>query len=377
MQIERLSALCFRNLAELRIEPHPRFTILEGDNGQGKTNVLEAIAVLATLRSFRAGRLGECVAFGAEKAQIGCRVHGRGAHLDLGVEIAGNRSRVFVDGKAVRRSSEALGALAAVVFTSADLLLPHGEPAARRRWLDRAIFQHRPAYLGELHRYDKAVASRNALLRDADAPGFDLRALDAYDGLLAQAGARISAARDAFCGELSRRVSEEFGAFAAPGLHAALRYDAHDPGIEPGQDAAAREAALLRRLGERRRLDLRRGTTSVGPHRDDIGMLLDGRSAREHASQGQSRALVLATKIAEIRSLEAVLGEPPLLLMDDVSSELDRARNAALMHHLDAFGGQVFLTTTDASYIQLTAPRGVWRVGTGRLTPSLALERIG
>lgn len=377
MRIERLSALCFRNLAELRIEPHPRFTILEGDNGQGKTNVLEAIAVLATLRSFRTAKLGDCVAFAQEKAQIGCRVYGRGAHLDLGVEIAGNRSRVFVDGKAVRRSSEALGALAAVIFTSADLLLPHGEPAARRRWLDRAIFQHNAGYLGELRRYDKAVASRNALLRDSDQPGFDLRALDAYDALLAEAGARVSATRDDFCAQLSRRVGEEFAAFAAPGLAAELRYEAHDPGITTGSPAAERQQALLRRLGERRRLDLRRGTTSVGPHRDDVAMLLDGRLARDHASQGQSRALVLAAKIAEIRSLEAALGEPPLLLMDDVSSELDRARNAALMHHLDAFGGQVFLTTTDASYIQLTAPRGVWRVSAGRLAPSLALTRAG
>lgn len=377
MRIERLHALQFRNLTELRVEPHPRFTILEGDNGQGKTNVLEAVAVLATLRSFRTARLGECVAFEAELAQIGCRVHGRGAHLDLGVEVAGNRSRVFVDGKPVRRSSEALGALAAVIFTAADLQLPHGDPATRRRWLDRAIFGHQPGYLQELRRYDKAVASRNALLRAADAPDFDARALDAYDAVLAEAGARVSATRDAFASELSTLVSLEFRAFAAPGLRASLRYEPHDPGIEAGMDVAGRVAALQRRLAERRRLDLRRGTTSVGPHRDDVAMLLDGRQAREHASQGQSRALVLATKIAEIRSLEAALGEPPVLLMDDVSSELDRARNAALMHHLDAFGGQVFLTTTDASYIQLTAPRGVWRVSAGHLQPQLALERTG
>jgi DNA replication and repair protein RecF len=368
VRIDRLVTERFRNLDAVVLRPHARFTIFEGANGQGKSNLLEAIAVLANLRSFRSSKLGDCVAFGQDSAQVGGRVHGRGVTLDLGVEIAGGRSRVFVDGKPVRRTSEALGSLVAVLFSAVDLGLPIGEPSARRRWLDRAIYHHHPLYLQELRRYDKALASRNALLRDADRGRLDERALDAFDAQCAAAGGVISARRQAFCLSLSERVAAEFAAFAAPGLRAALAYAPQDSTWNSALSPSARGERLAEQLRASRKVDLRRGTTTVGPQRDDVAMLLDGRLAREHASQGQCRALVLALKTAEIRSLEETLGEPPVLLMDDVSSELDRERNAALMHHLDAFGGQVFLTTTDASYIQLTAPRDVVHVAGGRLT---------
>ncbi len=368
MRIDRLVTERFRNLESVVLRPHARFTIFEGDNGQGKSNLLEAIAVLANLRSFRTSKLNDCIAFGAESAQLGGRVYGRGVGFDLGVELVAGRSRVFVDGKAVRRTSEVLGSLVAVLFSVADLSLPSGEPAARRRWLDRTIFHHQPEYLQDLRRYEKALASRNMLLRGGAQPGFDVRALDAFDGQCAAAGGAVMARREAFCAALSLRIAAEFSEFAAPGLEAALRYLPYDNEASADTDADGRAARLLQQLAAVRRNDLRRGTTSVGPHRDDIAMLLNQRPAREHASQGQCRALVLALKIAEIRSLEATLGEPPVLLMDDVSSELDRVRNAALMHHLDAFGGQVFLTTTDASHIQLTAPRDVIHVAAGRIS---------
>ena len=398
MRIERILAERFRNLDALRYEPHPRFNIFEGANGQGKTNLLEALSVLAGLRSFRTTRLGECVQFGADQAALGARVAGRGVRVDIGVEIQGPRSRVFVDGRAVSRNSEALGTLAAVIFCAADLGLPHGEPAARRRWIDRAIFGHRPGYLAEVRRFEAALAQRNALLRQADRVDFDARALDAYDGVLAEAGAVLRARRQAFVATFGPQLQAEFAAVAAPGRVAGLRYEQHDPDARAagpatdafdadkvgpdavGLDEAAASASIelaalveqLRgQLGARRRLDLRRGTTSVGPQRDDVGILLDGRPAREHASAGQSRALVIAMKIAEIRSLEATLGEPPVLLLDDLSSELDAERNAAMMHHLDALGGQVFLTTTDARYIQLATAHRVCTIAAGQLVTAV------
>ena len=390
MRIERILAERFRNLDALRYEPHPRFNIFEGANGQGKTNVLEALAVLAGLRSFRTSRLGECVQFGASQAALGARVLGRGMRVDIGVEIHGQRSRVFVDGRAVSRSSEALGTLAAVIFCAADLALPHGEPAARRRWIDRAIFGHRPGYLAEVRRFEAALSQRNALLRQADRPEFDARALDAYDGVLSEAGAVIRARRRAFVATFGPQLQAEFAAFAAPGRVAALRYEQHaldavtplDSGAaDVAADVAAERSAasdlahlaaeLRAELVARRRLDLRRGTTSVGPQRDDVGILLDDRPAREHASAGQSRALVIALKIAEIRSLEVTLGEPPVLLLDDLSSELDADRNAAMMHHLDALGGQVFLTTTDARYIQLATAHRVCTIASGQLVAAV------
>ena len=384
MRIERLLAERFRNLENLRYEPHPRFNIFEGDNGQGKTNVLEALAILAGLRSFRTSRLGECIRFGETQAALGARVHGRGLRVDLGVEIQGARSRVFVDGRAVSRSSEALGTLTAVIFCAADLALPHGEPAARRRWLDRAIFLHRPAYLAEVRRFETALSSRNVLLRQADAPGFDARTLDAYDEVLAVAAGQIRARRHAFVAEFAPRLQAEFSAFAAEGHLAGLRYEPHEvqsaqtsgdghAAVSQTQELSAAQWAtrLAADLHTRRRLDVRRGTTSVGPHRDDVSVLLDGRPAREHASAGQSRALVIALKIAEIRSLETTLGEPPVLLLDDLSSELDAERNAAMMRHLDALGGQVFLTTTDARHIHLRTAHRVCTVRAGQLVAAV------
>lgn len=384
MRIERILAERFRNLDALRYEPHPRFNIFEGANGQGKTNVLEALSVLAGLRSFRTAKLGECVQFGAAQAALGARVVGRGMRVDIGVEIHGQRSRVFVDGRAVSRSSEALGTLAAVIFCAADLALPHGEPGARRRWIDRAIFGHRPGYLAEVRRFEAALAQRNALLRNADRPDFDPRALDAYDGVVADTGAVIRARRRAFVATFGPQLQAEFAAFAAPGRVAGLRYEQHAPDAPARSDedapgagfvdeptVGALAAQLRAELGDRRRVDLRRGTTSVGPQRDDVGILLDERPAREHASAGQSRALVIALKIAEIRSLEATLGEPPVLLLDDLSSELDAERNAAMMHHLDALGGQVFLTTTDARYIQLATAHRVCTIASGQLVAAV------
>jgi len=377
--IERLLAENFRNLESLCEFPHRRFNIYEGDNGQGKTNLLEVIAVLSGLRSFRTARLGECVRFGAERAQLGARVSGRGHVVDLGVEIQGNKSRVQVDGRSVARSSEALHALATVIFSAADLGLPHGEPLARRRWLDRAVFQHRPGYLAELRRFESAMSNRNALLRAASGKGVDggsalvdPATIEAFDGVLAEAAAVIRVRRRAFIEDFLPHFHREFEAIAHASADATLRYRPHRlsevewSGAAGGSVDDEREE-LLRALRQRRRLDVQRGVTSVGPQRDDLEVQLAGRPAASHASAGQSRALVIAWRIAEIASLEATLGEPPVLLLDDLSSELDATRNEALMRHLDALGGQVFLTTTDARHIHLRTACRTVRISAGRL----------
>mgnify|MGYP002628852540 CR=1 FL=1 len=375
MHLERVWADGFRNLSGVELLPHVRFNIVEGDNGQGKTNLLEAIYLLAGLRSFRTTRLAECVRFDQDRAEVACRVVRRGVASDLGMELGGRRtgsgprSKVWVDGKVASRATDYLGRLVVVLFTPDHLRLPFGEPDARRRYLDRALFNHQAGWLATLRRYDRTLSQRNALLRAVSAGDADRTMLAVYDELLATAGAEISFGRASFAAELSEGVAAEFSAFAAPGLVAALSYKARGA-ITAGMDEAARKDALLGGLADKLDLDLRRGYTSMGPHLDDLVLTIDGRPARVHASAGQCRALVLAMKIAEIRSLERHLGEPPVLLMDDVSSELDADRNQALMAHLDALGGQVFLTTTDAAFIRLTAPRQVVRIRGGELDSS-------
>ena len=364
MQIERLHADDFRNLSAVEIEPHPRFNLIEGDNGQGKTNVLETLYLLAGLRSFRTTRLAECVRFEAEKATIAARLVRGGVQSDLGIELGLRRSRVWLDGKVTRRNADYLGRLTVVLFTPDDLRLPHAEPAARRRYLDRAVFNHHPGYLDELRRYERALSQRNALLRDHDGRGVDLALLTVFDDLVADTGAVISERRARFVAAFSPLVAQHFGEVAAPELRAGLQLSTRVE-VDHGGGIDAWRLGLKEALAAGRRRDIARRFTGSGPHLDDLVLMIQDRPARIHASQGQCRALILAMKIAEIRSLEVRLGEAPVLLMDDVSSELDRHRNQALMAHLDALGGQVFLTTTDARHIALTAPRRVFRMTDG------------
>lgn len=365
MQIERLHADDFRNLVAVDLVPHPRFNLIEGDNGQGKTNILETIYLLSGLRSFRTARLAECVRFDAAKAILAARLVRGGVQSDLGLELGQRRNRVWLDGKVTRRNADYLGRLIVVMFTPDDLRLPHAEPGARRRYLDRAVFNHSPGYLDELRRYERALSQRNALLRDVDGRGVDLELLTVFDDLVAEAGSIVCERRARFVAEFSPLVARHFSEVASPELAASLLLKSAVE-VDGAATADAWRQGLKEALVAGRRRDIGRRFTGIGPHTDDLVLTIQDRPARVHASQGQCRALILAMKIAEIRSLEARLGEAPVLLMDDVSSELDRHRNQALMTHLDDLGGQVFLTTTDARHIALTAPRRVFRMTQGR-----------
>jgi DNA replication and repair protein RecF len=366
VHLDRVIVEHFRNLTALQWAPHRHFNLLVGQNGQGKTNLLEAVAVLAGLRSFRTAKLAECVAFGAERATLSCRVVHKGVAVDLGVEFGKGARRLFVDGQPAGRAAAYLGRLVAVPFSTVDLHLPHTEPDDRRRWLDRAAFHHEPAHLDSVRDYDRALQQRNAALRSLR-DGGDPQVLAAYDAVLAKHGAELMVRRAAVVERLRPVVQEVFGAIAAPGLQVDLRYQPRGVTADGVRDSATLERHLAGQLDERQMRDRALGWTTRGPHRDDVALQLDGRPASLHASQGQVRAFVLALKIAELRSLERAFSEAPLLLMDDVSSELDAERQAALLHHLDELGGQVLLTTTDARYLRIAAPRQVFFVQQGRI----------
>lgn len=429
MRVLALTTEGFRNLQPLALSPHPRFNVLSGDNGQGKTNVLEAIYVLATLRSFRTTRLDELVAFGGEAAALRARVEHRQSERVFGVDIGLRppRKQALCDGKSAR-TGEYFGGFNLILFAPEDLRLPKGPPAGRRRFLDRAIWNTCPSYLDEVRIYERILRSRNILLRGgtsrasgpteegADSaqstPGVaalpDNNALlDIYDQRLASAGALLFARRRRYIEALAPRVAEVFASISGPGHEVAVQYQ---PALKPGKSAAKAtdrsdsaedhaasdsnsdgteqgEPVIVspvrdeqRDLGERllaqlkrdRRRDLLRGFTHSGPHADDVLFFLDGRPAELHASQGQTRALVLSLKIAEIQHLHALLGDPPVLLLDDVSSELDREKNGALFAFLRESPSQVFITTTDPGYIRIGPAqhdRQDFRVQAGGVVP--------
>ncbi|HEX9103201.1 MAG TPA: DNA replication/repair protein RecF [Polyangia bacterium] len=345
MRIHALEARQFRNLEQVLLEPHPRFNVLSGDNGQGKTNVLEAIYLLGTLRSFRAGKTEEMVRFGAAQALVRARVEKLGTQRMLEVTLAPGHKQARVDGKGAR-ASDYFGGFNVVLFAPEDLRLPKGAPAGRRRFVDRAVWNAHPAYLGEVQTYEKVLRSRNAVLRDGGPESM----LEVYDEQLARAAVAIVTRRRALVDELGPRVRAAFERVTQTGLELDIAYRTE-------LDISDIEPSMRARLLAERRKDLARGATSSGPHVDDLELVLDGKSAKLYASQGQLRAIVLALKIAEIEFLRDKLGDSPVLLLDDVSSELDPKRNAQLFDFLKSVPCQAFITTTHRSHVLLAEER--------------------
>jgi DNA replication and repair protein RecF len=336
--------------------------VLVGENGQGKTNLLEAIYLACTLKPLRAARLAELVRFGAERGLVAADVEGPGGARRVAVEVSSAGRTASLDGKPQEKLDAYFEGLAAVCFAPDDLLLVKGGPEARRRFLDRAAFNRWPAVLAEARDYVRALRARNAALRGA-APEVEA----SFRGPLVRAGARLLRRRLELVAELALRVEHAYAEISGPGAPAAhIAYRAA-AGVAARGDEAELARQLEAALEARSARDRERGYTSAGPHMDDLTLALDARGARAYASQGQQRALVLALKVAEIENLRAILGRPPLHLLDDVSSELDPQKNRFLLEYLGRLPGQAFLTTTDRRLLEPAAgPETVfYRVASG------------
>lgn len=371
MRIESLRLAQVRNLVPTVLEPSARFNVFSGDNGQGKTNLLEAVFVVATVRSFRTSQLTDLIAFGADRASIAARVSGHGMTRIYDLELAPGGKKVRLDGKAVRPLSKYFGDFNVVLFAPEDLQIPRGTPSDRRRFLDRAVFNRRVDYLPAIQRYELALKNRNAVLRRAGegAVGGKQLAdlLDVYDEQLAELGAAVMAARVEYLGELRPLLRAAFAEITRTGLTADVDYAwgdqlARTAGVP---DPAAQREALRSARGK----DLGRQMTTVGPHRDDLRFFLEAHDAGGFASQGQLRAIVLAWKTAELELLGRLRQDPPILLLDDVSSELDAQRNRFLFEHLAPRAGQCFITTTHPGHVLIAASeRRDYRVSGGAIS---------
>ncbi|MFZ5441136.1 MAG: DNA replication/repair protein RecF [Myxococcota bacterium] len=370
MKLLSLSYERFRNLEPTALVPSAHATIAVGENGQGKTNLLEGLYLLATLKPLRANRLSELIRFGEASARVTGRFLLSGAEREISVEIIPGGRTAFVDGKRAPSLEAYFGGVSVVAFTPDDLAVVKGGPDGRRAFLDRSVFNVQPAYLDESREYARALKSRNKLLKDR-AP---MSHLQAWDATLAKLGARLWVRRRALMLALTERARAAFQRIGRSALEANWSYEpAHlGDGLQFGMASESELAQrMLDRLDARLSRDVERGFTSVGPHADDVDITLGEKPARAFASQGQSRALVLAWKVAEIENLQAQNGFLPLLLLDDVSSELDPERNAFLMGYLADSGAQTLLTTTDAALVRRAAgPDTKWfRVRSGSVTP--------
>lgn len=363
LRFEQVYARQWRNLAPLDLSPGPRFNVISGDNGQGKSNLLEALAYLGSLRSFRGAPAEELVVRGGQSAVLAAKVSGPPAPHTLKARVhgrvgdrAGKARELALDDKRPRSVASWLAVCPVVLFHPGDLELAQGGPDARRALLDAMLTEMDPGYAATLAAYGKALRSRNRLLRE-EAP--DRRAITSFDPILASAGAALGRAREALVREIAPVTVRIASRILGDEIPLEVRYA---PRIEPREEAIA--DALARSLDK----DLARGFTADGPHADELALEVHARGAKHHASQGQQRTIVLALKVAELEVLAGRIGRVPPLLLDDVSSELDRTRNERFFALLAELGGQVFLTTTHPELIRLEEGRVDWRVAHGEVS---------
>ena len=351
----------FRNFSSIFVEPHPKLNVFCGANAQGKTNLLEAIYLLGTLRSFRTMRIDDMVRFAAAKARVEARVERAGLERRYQVELTRQppSKRARVDGKGLRSAAEYFGGFNVVLFAPEDLRLVRGGPSDRRRFLDRAVWNATPGFLSVAQTYERTLRSRNALLR---AERIDEALLEVFDEQLAEAGAVLVNSRRGYLEKLAPLVGKTYEKITQSHLDLNLVYVSKLTG-----DIAAVAQALRELLRQGWRRDRERGFTSAGPHGDDLEFELDGRPARLHASQGQTRALVLALKLAEIGYLSEILGESPIFLVDDVSSELDAARTKYLLEFIAGLQTQTYLTTTMPGVLPLPKERQEFQLVNGAI----------
>ncbi|QYG90975.1 DNA replication and repair protein RecF [Iamia sp. SCSIO 61187] len=358
MQLDRVWLTDFRSYASAEVALAPGLTAVVGANGQGKSNLLEAIGWMGGLRSFRAAPTEALVRVGAERAIIRGEGSRAGRALLIECEVApGGRSRMLVNRQPVRRVRDGLDFLRAVVFAPDDLELVKGGPAERRRYLDDLVVALDPRLDAVRTDLDRILKQRSALLKQSGGRLDEAIAstLEVWNARLARAGEALADARSELVARLGPVVEE------------AYRDLAGGAGVVLAYDPPWRAGGLLAALAEARRDELRRGVSLVGPHRDELDITLAGLPARTHASQGEQRTTALALRLAAARLVAAELDTPPLLLLDDVLSELDDDRSAALLAHLPP--GQTVITTA-TSLPAGTEPQLVLRVAGGEVVPA-------
>ncbi len=346
MYLKNLHLRQFRNYKQQQVEFTAPKTILVGNNAQGKSNLLEAVELLATLRSHRMARDRDLIQEGAAGAQILATLERETGVSNLTITLRRNgRRTVAINGENLRRQMDFLGVVNAVEFSSLDLELVRGGPDGRRQWLDMLLIQLEPIYTHILQQYNQVLRQRNAFLRSCQQSGKipQPEELAIWNAQLVTAGTRVMRRRERAIQRLVPIATHWHSSISGCTEKLQIRYvpSVAVEGNEPQQI----QPAFLDKIQQRATAELHQGTTLVGPHRDEVELTIDYTPARQYGSQGQQRTLVLALKLAELQLIEEVVGEPPLLLLDDVLAELDPYRQNQLLDAIqDRF--QTLITTT-------------------------------
>ena len=361
MYITRLTTENFRNLRDGEVLPCQDVNVIYGGNAQGKTNLLEAFWLFTGGHSFRGAKDSELPRLAAAgggnmpRAALTLDFFSEGRMQAAALHIENGRRSSVINGVKKKTGSALVGKMRGVIFSPEHLLLVKEGPARRRSFIDGALCQLKPGYAGLLGIFQRALLQRNALLKDLVRFPELTDTLAVWDARFAKLGGEVMAERAAYVQRLAPKVQEIYFGISK-GREGLMVSYAPAVKAEEGLDSQQAEQALLQELARTRRSDIRAGFTTTGPHRDDLEITLDGLSARVYGSQGQQRSAVLALKLAEAEALSQLTGEPPVVLLDDVMSELDQSRQDYLLNHLH--GRQVFITCC--------SPETVSRMETGR-----------
>lgn len=346
MKVKSLQIQNFRNIESMELKPDDGVNIIYGENAQGKTNLLEAIWMFTGMRSFRSAREKELIRFGQDHAKLVLEfdndVREQSAEIDIG-----EKKKLILGGVKKKSHTAMIGEFLGIIFSPGHLELIQGGPGERRKFMDQAICQLKPNYARRLLEFHKILQQRNVLLKDLKYHSELLDTLDVWDETFASLSAYLIRERLKYLGLLNPHLKDFYYGISGGKEEIGAVYKTSFP-VE-GSNASAWKDPIMNSLKLHRADDITAGYTTVGPHRDDLEITLNGISVKSFGSQGQQRSCALSLKMAEAAVIREITGKQPVVLLDDVMSELDNSRQDYILNHID--GWQVFLTCCEPSDI--------------------------
>jgi len=355
MILQELTTQNFRNLQDVCFVPCAGINIISGDNAQGKTNLLEAICYLSSLSSFRSVKDGELCAYGKDSFAINAKLLSQEREKKLEIRYEGNKKSVYVNHVRLKKRSDVGEVLHCVIFSPEDLSLPRDSAAARRRFFDEVICSVKPGYAGLLREYQHLLASKTRILKDHFENPSLLDTLDTFSARMCQIGTEMMVLREQFAQTIEHYAQLEHTCMSNAEELLSIRYQSLTETRE--REPSAIFDAFWQHMMTHRSAEIASGSCLSGPHKDDFHILINGREAKNNASQGQTRSAVIALKLAQAYLYRDTAGEYPLVLLDDVLSELDRRRKTYVMNGIRS--AQVLITSCETDSDLITASDNV------------------